>query len=363
MPQSPSSPAEPVHVRGARLLLIAACVVIVMAGLRAGAAFFQPLLMALFLTVLCVPPLSWLRRRGLPEWLAITVVIASAVLIVLAVAVVVGGTIQSFYEELPIYRARLDGIVQSGLSWLQSQGIAISAEALTRDINTGAIMDLTGATASSIVSAFSNVVLVLLLMGFMLYEAGRVPARLRRAVGDPDADLDYLARGATDVQRYLAIKTLMSLLNAAVAIGVCVGLGVDFALLWGLFAFLFNFVPNVGSILAAIPPVLLALVQHGPARAALVAALYLVIDVISGHVLEPKIMGKRLGLSPLVVMLSLVFWGWMWGPVGMILSVPLTSMAKIMFEHSTDLRWLAVLLGGEEERGPGARPGDTMRPA
>jgi AI-2 transport protein TqsA len=361
MTQSPLPP-ESVPVRGARLLLVAACVVILVAGLRAGAAFLQPLLMALFLTVLCVPPLSWLRRRGLPEWLAITLVIAGAVLSVLAVAVVVGGTIQSFYGELPTYRARIDGMVQSALAWLQSQGIAISAEQLTRDINTGAIMDLTGATASSIVSAFSNVVLVLLLMAFMLYEVSRLPRKLRRAIGDPDADLDYLARGADDVQRYLAIKSLLSLLNAAVAIGVCLALDVDFPLLWGLFAFLFNFVPNVGSILAGIPPVLLALVEHGPARAALVAALYLVLDVLSGHVLEPKIMGNRLGLSPLVVMLSLVFWGWMWGPVGMLLSVPLTSVAKIMCEHTTDLRWLAVLLG-TDDRGPREPPGDTMRPA
>jgi predicted PurR-regulated permease PerM len=361
MPQS--STAEAVQVRGARLLLIAACLVVVMAGLRAGAAFFQPLLMALFLTVLCVPPLSWLRRRGLPEWLAITLVIAGAVLVVLAVAVLVGGTMQSFHEQLPTYRARLDGMVQTALAWLQAQGIAISAEDLTRDINTGAIMDLTGATAASIVSTFSNVVLVLVLMGFMLYEAGRLPRRLRRAVDDPDADLDYLARGATDVQRYLGIKSAMSLLNAAVAVGLCLALDVDFALLWGLFAFLFNFVPNVGSVLAAIPPVLLALVEHGPARAALLAALYLALDVLSGHVLEPKIMGDRLGLSPLMVMLSLVFWGWMWGPVGMLLSVPLTSVAKIMFEHTTDLRWLAVLLGSENDTEPRDPPGDTMRPA
>jgi len=331
----------------------------VMAGLRAGEAFFLPLLMALFLSILCMPPLRWMRRLGLPEWVAVTLVVGGAALAVLAVAVVVGGTIQSFYEELPTYRARLDGIVQGVLSWLQSKGVDISAEDLSAKINTGAILDLTGSTAASIVSAFSNVVLVLLLMAFMLFELSGGQRRLRRALGNPDADLGYLSRGAAEVQRYLAVKSAMSLLNACVAIGVCVAFDVDFPLLWGLFAFLFNFVPNIGSVLAGIPPVLLALVQHGPARAALVASVYVLLDVLSGNVLEPKILGKRLGLSPLVVMLSLVFWGWMWGPVGMLLSVPITSVVKIMLEHSEDLRWVAVLLGSDDDRAPG--DGDTMR--
>ncbi len=238
--------------------------------------------------------------------------------------------------------------MQSGLAWLQAQGIDVSAEDLTADINTGAILDLAGATAASIVSAFSNVVLVLLLMAFMLFEARRGPGKLRRVLANPEADLESLERGAEQVQHYLAIKTLMSLLNAAVAIGVCAALGVDFPLLWGLFAFLFNYVPNIGSVLAAIPPVLLALVEHGPARAALVAALYVVLDTAGGNVLEPQLMGHRLGLSPLVVMLSLVFWGWMWGPIGMLLSVPLTSAAKIMLEHTTDFRWVAVMISADD---------------
>jgi predicted PurR-regulated permease PerM len=201
-------------------------------------------------------------------------------------------------------------------------------------------------------------------MAFFLLEVSRAPRLIRRALGDPDADLGYLAHGAEQVQRYLAIKTVMSLVNGAVAVGVCLAFGVDFPLLWGLFAFLFNYVPNIGSVLAGIPPVLLTLVEYGPARAAAVGAVYVAIDMVSGNLVEPKVMGRRLGLSPLVVMLSLVFWGWMWGPVGTLLSVPLTSVAKIMFEHTADLRWVAVLLGPDDDGAvpPGASvgPGATM---
>lgn len=343
-----SSHPAPSHVRGARLIVIAAAVVIVLAGLRAAQAFVLPVLMAAFLTVLCAPPLRRLRRWGLPEWLAVALVVSAAALVVLAVAVVLGGTVQTFLDAVPEYRARLDGMVQAALSYLEGRGISLSAEQLSGQMNVGAVFDLAGLTAGSLVAAFSNVVLVLLLMAFFLFEVDRAPRVIRRAMGDPDADLSDLERGADQVQRYLAIKTVLSLANAAVAFGVCAAFGVDFALLWALLAFLFNYVPNIGSILAGIPPILVALVQQGPARAAAIAGIFLVVDMISGHVVEPKIMGRRLGLSPLVVMVSLVFWGWMWGPVGTLLSVPLTSMAKIMFEHTQDLRWLAVLLGPDD---------------
>ena len=342
-----SHPGAP-PVRGARLIVIAAAVVVVLAGLRAAQAFVVPLLMAVFLTVLCAPPLRWLRRRGLPEWLAVALVVSAAALVVLAVAVVLGGTVQTFLAALPEYRMRLDGMVQGALSYLEAQGIRLSAEQLAGQMNVGAVFDLAGLTAGSLVAAFSNVVLVLLLVAFFLFEVRRGPRLIRRAMGDPAADLSALERGAEKVQRYLVIKTILSLVNAVVVAGVCVFFGVDFAILWGLLAFLFNYVPNVGSVIAGVPPVLVALVQLGPAQAAVVAGILLVVDVISGHIVEPKVMGDRLGLSPLVVMVSLVFWGWMWGPVGTILSVPLTSMAKIMFEQTQDLRWLAILLGPDD---------------
>jgi predicted PurR-regulated permease PerM len=355
MPERAAPPsASPLHLRVTRVLLVSAGLVVTVAGLKVAEAFFIPLLMALFLTVLCVPPMRWLERRGLPEWAAITLVIALATLVVLAIAVVIGGTIQRFYAELPFYRARLDGIVQSGLAWLGSYGIDLSAEDLSAKINTGYLMELAGTTASSVVSAFSSVVLVLLLMAFMLIELAGASDKVRRALGDPKADLSDLRRGAAQVQRYLAVKAFMSLINAGMAIGICFALDVDFALLWGLFAFLFNFIPNIGSILAGIAPALLALVTHGPARAALLAALYLAIDFVFGNLVEPRLMGRRLGLSPLVIIVSLVFWGWLWGPVGMLLSVPLTSALKLFLEH-TDHAWLAVLLGTSDTPSPAKR--------
>ena len=122
-------------------------------------------------------------------------------------------------------------------------------------------------------------------------------------------------------------------------------IGVDYPVMWGMVAFALNFVPNVGSIIAAVPPVLLAVVQLGAASGLAVAACYLAINIVMGNVIEPRYMGKGLGLSTLVVFLSLLFWGWVLGPIGMLLSVVLTMKLKIMLDSNEDTRWLAVLLG------------------
>jgi predicted PurR-regulated permease PerM len=172
------------------------------------------------------------------------------------------------------------------------------------------------------------------------------------ALKNPDKSLQQAHSIKDTVNQYLALKTLFSL---ATGILVWVWLrfhGVDYPLLWGILAFLLNFVPNIGSILAAIPAVLLAIVQFGGGRASAVAAGYLVINFVIGSVVEPRFMGRGLGLSTLVVFVSLVFWGWVLGPVGMLLSVPLTMVLKIALEGNDDTRWLAVMLGPEPAPAP-----------
>ena len=148
-----------------------------------------------------------------------------------------------------------------------------------------------------------------------------------------------------ELRRYMALKTAMCLLTAALIAVWLALLGIAYPILWGVLAFFFNFIPNIGSLIAAIPPILLGLVQHGPATAAITAGGCLAINGIIGSVVEPRIMGRGLGLSTLVVFLSLLFWGWVFGPAGMLLSVPLTMIVKILLESAEETRWFAVLLG------------------
>jgi predicted PurR-regulated permease PerM len=216
---------------------------------------------------------------------------------------------------------------------------------LTDYFDPGKAMKMAANTLAGLSGLLTNVFMILLTVIFILLEASGFPQKLRTALGDPEESMGQFRSVTESVNRYLALKTVFSLATGlTVAIWLAI-LGVDFALLWGLVAFLLNYVPNIGSIIAAIPAILLALIQLGVGPALLTCLGYVVVNVVFGSILEPKFMGRGLGLSTLVVFLSLVFWGWVLGPVGMVLSVPLTMIVKIAMESHEDTQWIAVMLG------------------
>jgi predicted PurR-regulated permease PerM len=161
-----------------------------------------------------------------------------------------------------------------------------------------------------------------------------------------------------DVKQYVALKTVTSLATGVLIAVWLTLLGVDFALLWGVLAFALNYVPNIGSIIAAIPALMLAMVQFGIVKTLIAAGGYVVVNTVVGSGIEPRLMGRGLGLSTLVVFMSLLFWGWLLGPVGMLLSVPLTITAKIALDSREDTRWLAVLLGPDKAVRPEKQQAD-----
>jgi predicted PurR-regulated permease PerM len=228
---------------------------------------------------------------------------------------------------------------------------------------------MAGNTLRGLGGVLSNSFLILLTVIFILAEASSFPRKLRDVLTNPDEDLPHFARFADNVNRYMAIKTTISIVTGVIVSVFLALLGVDFPVLWGLLAFLLNYVPTIGSFIAAIPAVLLALIQLGPLQAAIAAGGYFVVNIGMGNAVEPRFMGRGLGLSTLVVFLSLVFWGWMLGPVGMLLSVPLTMTAKIALEASPTSAWLASLLGPADKQpstaaaaanpGPGSGPAET----
>ncbi|MEM8964493.1 MAG: AI-2E family transporter [Acidobacteriota bacterium] len=359
---------EGARTRGARFLLAAASLVVVVAGLQAARAILLPTLSAVFLAILSAPLLGWLMRRGLPRSLAVLVTVLTNVAVLVAILFLVGGSVNTFTANLPEYRAKLEAQAQVTVDWLEAQGIDTSelawlehrepptelmeevddstdATSSTSGFELGRVIDLVANTLRGITYLVSNTMLVMLILVFLLFEAGGLPAKMRAAFPIGESGMARVFKAKREVQLYLGIKTLVSLVTG-VAAGTWVALlGVDYPLLWGLIAFLFNYIPTLGSIIAGIAPVLLTLVDIGPASAAGVALGYVVINVILGNFVEPHLMGRQFGLSTLVVFLSLVFWGWLWGPVGMLLSVPLTMVVKILLENSPDLRWIGVLLG------------------
>ena len=333
----------------ARFLVMAAALVVVVAGLRAAVSIVVPFLLAVFVSVICAQPLLWLTQRRVPTALALLIVVAAITLIFVLVGAVIGASITQFTQDLPVYQERLKLQTQGITDWLKSVGFEGTDE-LTRDIfNPGAALTAVAAALSGLGGVLTNMFMIILTVIFILLEAASFPAKLVAAFGERAGKSGYFHKFTGTVRHYMALKTLVSL-----ATGVLVGvwliiLGVDYPALWALVAFLFNYVPSIGSIIAAIPAALMAFIQLGPGSAGLVAVGYFVINSVIGNAVEPRIMGRGLGLSPLVVFISLVFWGWALGPVGMFLSVPLTMTIKIALENAPETRPLAVLLGPASE--------------
>lgn len=340
--------------RGLRLLLTAAGIVVVIAGLRAAGQLILPLLVATFLATISLPLMAWLQRKGLHRIGAVLCAILANAAVLAVLIILVGTSINEFTEATPRYQARLHVLATRTLEWLEARRVEIPRSVYLDLVNPAAILDLVRTSLTAAAAVLSNVFVVLLTLVFILFEAAGLPGKLQAAFGPDPRHAQRLAAVTREVQHYLALKTLLSLATG-VLVGVWVAiLGVDFALLWGFVAFALNYIPNLGSILAAVPPILLAMVQFGPGHAVVVALGYLAVNVIIGNFVEPYLMGRRLGLSTLVVFLSLIFWGWVWGPVGMLLSVPLTMIVKIMLERSEEFRWLAVLLDARPPDAPAA---------
>lgn len=350
---------EPTFSAPARALIVAAALVIVIAGVQAASSVVATVLLAIFIAVVASRPLRWLRRHGWPKWLAFSVVIFLLVDFGSLFALLATGAIEGFRDSLPSYQERLVLLSEQIGGWLERMGVADSREAVPAVLDPAGTIAVARRFASSIGGLFANGVLVLLTVAFILLEASSLPAKLKLALRFDEQANARVAQVFDAINRYMLIKAVTSLGTALAAFAWLALLGIDFALLWGLLAFVLNFVPFVGSFLMAIPPVLVALVQTDIQTTLLVLLGYLVINIAIGNILEPRIMGRGLGLSVLGIFISLLFWGWVLGPVGVFLSVPLTMALKVAFEASPHTRACAILLGPQiaQTPQPQAQPG------
>ncbi|WLD57564.1 AI-2E family transporter [Salinispirillum sp. LH 10-3-1] len=331
--------------QGLRWLLGLAAVVIIIAGLKVAEAIVIPMMLALFLGIISLPPLHLMTRKGVPPIIAIAVVFATIMLFGGILAIIISASIDSFMNRLPEYQARLEMMTGDLFTQLELFGFPVDVAAAMDQFNPSQAMNLVGRAMSSVGSVLTNVFLVVFILLFLLLEQATFSAKFKRAMPPTNQSVVHATSFIRQVNKYLAFKSLISLVTGIIITLFLWIVGVDFPLLWGLVALLMNFIPNVGSILAAIPAVLLATVQLGVGDAVIVALGYLAVNVVMGNLIEPRVMGSGLGLSPLVVFLSLILWGWLFGPVGMFLSIPLTMIVKIALEQSSSTRWIAIMLG------------------
>lgn len=329
---------------GSNIILSAAAFVIVIAGVKSSASIIIPFLLAIFIAILSAPLMTWLTRHRVPQAVSLLIILIGFLLVGSLLATFVGKTITAFYQDVPLYEDKLQALVDQSVAWLQAQGIDISDNVLREYVNPGAVMTMVANVFNGIGGVLANTFLILFTVIFILLEASGFPAKLRKAFGDNTDATKHFARFSKLVQKYLVIKTSVSVMTGA-TIGIALAIiGVDYAAMWALVAFLLNYIPNIGSMIAAVPAVLVALIQLGVGEALLTASVYVVANTFYGNIVEPKMMGRSLGLSTLVVFLSLVFWGWVLGPVGMLLSIPLTMVVKIALEVNGRTRWVATLL-------------------
>lgn len=329
----------------ARVVVTLAAIIVVIAGLKAAGDLILPFIFSVILTVVVHPVVTWFRRKKIPTLVAVMIVVGVIAVALVAAAGMTAAIAAQFSAAMPGYQQKLGGLFTNGQALLARLGVDTHAPNIGETLNPATAMKLVGKTLDSLTSILSQTTLVILTVAFMLFEVSEFSDKFQKAFGGGRERMARIAGGIEAVQRYLVLKTVASAATGLLLLVWMWVLGLDFALLWALLVFALNYVPNIGSIIAAIPPILLALVQLGPVAAILVAVGFIVVNFVIGNIIETKMMGQSLGLSSLVVFLSLVFWGWIWGPAGMLLSVPLTVVVKILLEHNEDTRPIAILLG------------------
>lgn len=330
-----------------QVLLILASFTVIVAGMKAAESIIVPFLLAVFISIVASPPFSYLQKKGLPKAISLLIVILAFLFFIFLIGLLIGTSVNDFTSKVPVYQQKLQGQTQAVVAWLIEKKFIEPDFQLSNIFNPSSVLKMIGDTLNQVSGLFANGLLILLTVLFMMLEITSIPVKLKKVSSNPENSILQVQSVFQNINKYIAIKTWISLGTGLLVYFLLLIIGVDYPLLWAVLAFALNYIPTIGSIIALVPPVLLTIIQLGFVESLFVLVGYLVINTIMGNILEPKFMGKGLGLSTLVVFLSLIFWGWVLGPIGMLLSVPLTITIKIALDSSDETKWLAVLLGPE----------------
>jgi len=334
-------------------ILLIASVVIVLSGATLASAIVVPFLLSLFVTIILLVPVEALMRRSVPTWLSLLIVVAGMLVFFAAVFIIVGSAAAAFSADLPGYQAEFKALITNVSAWFDARGVDVSASGLRDVLNPQRIISFFQNFIGDIGGALSNIMLIVFTVVFMLSDANLFKRKLawhQQQHSAVEGQLGSLSDLVVLLATYTKIKAAVSLLTGfLIWLGLSL-MGIKYPVLWGLLAFLLNFIPTIGSIIAAFPVLLLAMLSLDPVLLMMIVALYLVVNIVVGNFVEPIWMGGEVGLATLIVFLSMVFWGWLFGPVGMILSVPLTIAVKFLSLRNPRTLWLAVLLSNTVEQ-------------
>ena len=330
-------------------LINLAAFVVVIAGMKAASSLIVPFLLAFFMVIICLPLLLWMKGLKVPESLALLFILLLVIGFWILMIVLIGGSVAEFTGKVPQYQERMRLIIGEAYNWLIRNDINVNRSILNDIFDPAKIISLVTGTMNGLVGILKDLFFILLMFSFLIIEASGIPLKISAINNFKEGSLTSYSAIIAMVNKYLGIKAVTSLTTGILMYAGLFLLGVDFPILWAVLAFFLNFVPTIGSLIAAIPAIFVSLVQLGPSHAVTTALLFLVVNTIIGSIVEPKIMGQRVGLSTIVVLLSLIFWGWVLGPVGMLLSVPLTMAVKIGLAENEGTRWISILLAPNRE--------------
>ncbi|SIN79578.1 AI-2E family transporter [Halodesulfovibrio marinisediminis] len=327
-------------------VLTIAGILLILFAARVAQGLVIPFLLSIFISIIITVPVGWLKRCGFSNLFAVGIVVLITLFFEVGIALFLGKSASQFSRSIPEYQAQLAGLMGKVDLWLLKHNIELPESSLSEVINPNVVLGFANSFISGLGKVLSNVALIMFTVFFMLLEGHRLPQKIHAIDHAQEGELLKKCTFILEsTKQYISIKALTSLITGVfITIGLTL-IGLNFASLWGFLAFILNFIPTIGSILAAAPAVLMSCLQLGLMETLSVLALYLAVNIVIGNIVEPAVMGHKVGLSTLAVFLSLVFWGWLLGPAGMLLSVPLTMLIKYGAEANPQTRWLAVLLG------------------
>jgi predicted PurR-regulated permease PerM len=332
------------------VVIILAAIVVVIFGMQSASAIIVPFLVATFLALITVRPMLWLQEHRVPTVIAALIIVLAILGVILVVGVVVGRSLAAFTAALPGYQEQLQDRIDVLIAFIaQYTDDDRSIESLGDLINPGWAMGLAAGLLNAVRDVLTNTLLITFTMIFILLEASNFGTKVEAAFGRSASSLQGPRQFLDDLTSYLGIKTMVSMVTGLLIWLTTWWIGLDFPQLWGMLAFLLNYVPTIGSIIAAVPAVLLAIVQLGLGEATAVAVAFLTVNITFGNFIEPRLMGYGVGISPLIIFVGLIFWGWVFGPVGMLLSVPLSMSLKLALESDERTRWIAIFIGSQRD--------------
>ncbi len=326
-------------------LVRGAAVVVILAGLKLASPLVVPLLLAAFLAIVSAPLMFWLVRHGVQRYVAVTAALSVDVAFFGAMAGLAVSGLNALVGALPRYQVRIDVVHDQASAWLARHGLPGSVDLMPSLFRSDEVSVALGDGLGQLARALSSLLLVLLIVAFLLVEMLGIEDKLSHVFRHPELGIEQFRRAALHVQRYIVVKTVANALTGVLVWIWLAAFRVDFALLWGVCAFMLAYIPTLGSALVGVPVLIVALLQYGFGTAFVVAIGYGMINTAIAALVEPRVFGQALGLSPLVVFVSMVCWGWLWGPVGAVLSVPLTVVVKISLAYVDGYEWLSKMLG------------------